>query len=155
MGIRDWWDRVSVDGWRPWKSDDDSFMVRRSVYEAAQKLESGQAAGIVANAEAHAFSRASAGARARDNNFADFWNSVGIYLQEKAAYAGRSPFIIEDAGKGWPPPENPVVQAGDGEVLDFGGGESDEDMRARWAKQTEGVRGWLDEQEKKKGGGPG
>lgn len=127
------------------------IMVRRSVYEAGQKLEAEFGTG----AEDVADKRGAAGVAARDTTGV-FWGAVSLYLREKRLRPHRIPDIVEDAGKGWPPASRPGAEPPDPEWLagiDFGGGESDEAMRDRWTKQTEGMRAWISAQEKKKGGG--
>lgn len=127
------------------------IMVRRSVYEEGQRLEAEFGAG----AEEEAFKRGTEGLAARDTTGV-FWRSVSLYLREKKLRSHRIPDIVEDAGKGWPPTPRPGAEPPDPEWLaglDFGGGESDQDMRDRWTKQTEGMRAWIDREMKKKGGG--
>jgi hypothetical protein len=127
------------------------IMVRRSVYEAAQKLEAEFGAG----AEEEAFRRGTDGIAARDTTGV-FWRAVSLYLREKRLRPHRIPDIVEDAGKGWPPTSRPGAEPLEAEWLaglDFGGGESDQDMRDRWTKQTEGMRAWIDREMEKKGGG--
>ena len=127
------------------------IMVRRSVYEAGQKLEAEFGTG----AEEVAFKRGTDGIAARDTTGV-FWRAVSLYLGEKKLRPGRILDIVEDAGKGWPPTARPGAEPPEEAWLaglDFGGGESDQDMRDRWTKQTERMRAWIDREMKKKGGG--
>ena len=92
-----------------------TMKVRRSVLVAALALKAEYGSRAMAVAE----ERRDAGWRARDTT-GDFWNAVKIHLQGTKGQPWRRPYIVEDAGQGWPPVSRPGAEpVEENEGLDF------------------------------------
>jgi len=93
-----------------------TMQVRRSVLEAALTLKAQYGSRAMAVAE----ERRDAGYRARDTTGA-FWGAVKIHLQGTKGQPWRRPYIVEDAGQGWPPVSRPGAEPVEEDAgLDFG-----------------------------------
>src|ERR1019366_3296776 len=115
--------------------------VRRSVLEAALTLKAQYGSRAMAVAE----ERRDAGWRTRDTT-GDFWNAVKIHLQGTKGQPWRRPYIVEDAGQGWPPASRPGAEpVKDDEELDFGAGDPNRPPEREKPQRIRKALGWAGE----------
>ena len=118
-----------------------TMKVRRSVLVAALALKAEYGSRAMAVAE----ERRDAGWRARDTT-GDFWNAVKIHLQGTKGQPWRRPYIVEDAGQGWPPVSRPGAEPVEEDAgLDFGTGDPNRPLEREKPRRIREALGWAGE----------